>query len=387
MTLSGRPLLDTRPDQVLFVDRVDDMSRVRAALSQGLNCLVVGERGSGKTSLVRALMFQARQHADPEEQPFPELVYVRGSGAESASELLARAADALARHQGDLSADISQSEAPGLIALLGERAGRGRELAGRDRERAAGSGRVILALDDAPAGAGNALFGALRDELWSIDLRWLVTVATDECGAMTRPPADAFFESQVELTPLPPSASVEILRRRMGKAPDHLLEEAAEIGGGNPRRLLDVARQLGGDYSQWSAFSSAATDREKALAALGRSAHMLAVELDALGGASASDERLLSRMGWTRPRVVQVLAEMEKAGLVTASSEKNGQGRPRKVFKVVSPAQYLQQRLTAQRAAGGVNGVAVGVKGAAVGAQGSAPSAEGAALGIQGPAA
>jgi predicted ArsR family transcriptional regulator len=75
---------------------------------------------------------------------------------------------------------------------------------------------------------------------------------------------------------------------------------------------------------------------------------MLAVELEALGGASASDDRLLSRMGWTRPRAVQVLAEMEKAGLVTASSEKTGQGRPRKVYKVVSPTQYLQRRLGAQ---------------------------------------
>ena len=333
MTLSGRPLLDTRPDHVLFVDRVDEMSRVRAALNQGLNCLVVGERGSGKTSLVRALMFQARQHAEPVDQRLPELLYVRGAGAQSASELLARAADALARHQGDTPAGTSAGAASGLIAELGERAGRG---------------RVILALDDAPAGAGNALFGALRDELWSIDLRWLVTVATADSGALLRPPADAFFESQVEIAPLPVGASIEILRRRMGQVPDRLLEEAAEIGSGNPRRLLDIARELSGDYSQWSAFSSAAAEREKALAAVGRSAHMLALELEALGGASASDDRLLSRMGWTRPRAVQVLAAMEKAGLVTASSEKSGQGRPKKIYKVVSPAQFFQRRAGTQ---------------------------------------
>jgi GTPase SAR1 family protein len=331
--MSGRPLLDTRPDHELFVDRVDEMDRVRAGLSQGLNCLVVGERGSGKTSLVRALMFEARQQADPADRPLPELLYVRGAGAESASELLARTADALAQHQGDPPVDRSQGTASGLIAELGERVGRN---------------RVILALDDAPAGAGNALFGTLRDELWSIDLRWLVTVVTADSGALIRPPADAFFESQVELAPLPVNASIEVLRRRMGEVPDRLLEEVAQIGGGNPRRLLDVARELGGDYSQWSAFSSAAAEREKALAALGRSARMLAVELAALGGASASDDRLLSRMGWTRPRAVQVLAEMEKAGLVTASSEKTGQGRPRKVYKVVSPAQFLQLRLGAQ---------------------------------------
>src|SRR5665811_2237347 len=333
MKLSGRPLLDTRPDHELFVDRVEEIARIRAALDQGLNCLVVGERGSGKTSLVRALMFQARQHEDPEDLGLARLLYVRGAGALSATELLGRAAGALAEYQGDPPAGGWPGTATGLIAELGERAQRG---------------PVVMILDDAAADAGNALFGALRDELWSIDLRWLVTVATADSGTLLRPPADAFFESQVTLDPLPADASMEILRRRMGEAPERLLAEAAAIGGGNPRRLLDVAREFDGDYSKWSEFASVAAERERALAALGRPAHMLAAELESLGGASASDDRLLNAMGWTRPRVVQVLAEMEAAGLVTASSLKSGQGRPRKVYKVVSPAQFLQRRTQAQ---------------------------------------
>src|SRR5665647_3202904 len=100
MKLSGRPLLDTRPDHELFVDRVDEIGRVRAALGQGLNCLLVGERGRG-------------------------------------------------------------------------------------------------------------------------------------------------------------DASLEILRRRMGEAPERLLAEAAAIGGGNPRRRLDVAREFAGDCSKWSGFAAA----------------------------------------------------------------------------------------------------------------------------------
>jgi len=113
VTLSGRPLLDTRPDSELFVDRVEEMSRVRAALNHGLNCLVVGERGSGKTSFMRALMFQSRQagdqpgdqqdgdqqDGDQQDRRPPELVYVHGAGTEGAGDLLARVADALARHQ------------------------------------------------------------------------------------------------------------------------------------------------------------------------------------------------------------------------------------------------------------------------------------------------
>lgn len=345
MKLSGRPLLDTRPDHELFVDRVDEIARVRAALGQGLNCLVVGERGSGKTSLVRALMFEERQDAETHNVGLPRLLYVRGSGAESASDLLRRAVEALAQYQGDQLATglLGSSSGPGTSGAPGTSSGLIAELGERARR-----GSVLMILDDAPAAAANALFGALRDELWSIDLRWLVTVGASDSATLLRPPADAFFESQIALDPLPDDASIEILRRRMGEAPERLLAEAAAIGGGNPRRLLDVAREFDGDYSKWSDFASAAAERERALAALGRPAHMLAAELESLGGASASDDRLLNAMGWTRPRVVQVLAEMEAAGLVTASSLKSGQGRPKKVYKVVTAAQFLRRRVQGQ---------------------------------------
>jgi len=337
MNLSGRPLLDIRSDNELFVDRATELGSVRAALDRGLNCLVVGDRGGGKTSLVRALMFQARQSDDPQDSGLPRLIYVRGAGAQSATELLSRAADVLAEYHGDLPPGGWPGTAAELIRLIGERAQRA---------------PVVMVLDDVASDAGNALFGVLRDELWSIGLRWLVTVATADRGTLLRPPADAFFEAQVELGPLPVEAAKEILRRRIGDVDDRLLEEAAAIGGGNPRRLLDVARDLSGDYSQWSELAAAARERQQALTKAGRSAHMLAAELETLGGASASDEQLLTRMGWTRARAVQVLAELEKADLVTSSSVKSGQGRPKKVYKVVSPTEFRQRRLDDQRRPG-----------------------------------
>jgi DNA-binding PadR family transcriptional regulator len=65
---------------------------------------------------------------------------------------------------------------------------------------------------------------------------------------------------------------------------------------------------------------------------------MLAAELAALGGASASDERLLKRLGWTRGRAVQVLKQLEEKGIVTASMRPvEGGGRPRKVYELLMP--------------------------------------------------
>ena len=207
-----------------------------------------------------------------------------------------------------------------------------------------------MLLHDVRPGDGLALSGALRGERWSIDLLWPVTVATADRGTLRRPPADVFFEAQIELEPLPLDAAKEILRRRVGgkKVDDRFLEEAAAIGSGNPRRLMDVAREFDGGITDWSEISAAAHERLQALILAGRPAHMLAAELEALGGASASDDRLLSRMGWTRARAVQVLGELEKAGLVTTSSVKTGQGRPRKIYKLISPTQFRQQKLRTQ---------------------------------------
>src|SRR5664279_2382639 len=83
MQLSARPLLDNRSDQSLFVGRADALRRIEGALRSGLNCLVAGEPGSGKTSLVRAVMF--RSH---EAQSRLRFTYVRANEAHSGVDLL-----------------------------------------------------------------------------------------------------------------------------------------------------------------------------------------------------------------------------------------------------------------------------------------------------------
>jgi hypothetical protein len=86
---------------------------------------------------------------------------------------------------------------------------------------------------------------------------------------------------------------------------------------------------------------------------------MLANELEAVGWAAASDPRLLARMGWTRPRVVQVIAELEDRGLVQVREENTGRGRPRKLYRLTPAAEFTgpgrsQQRETGSESTGNV---------------------------------
>lgn len=78
--------------------------------------------------------------------------------------------------------------------------------------------------------------------------------------------------------------------------------------------------------------------RQEHAAALGRPHSMAMHELEALGGASASDEEFLRRLGWTRSRASQVLGELAEAKLVVPSDEQSAGGRrPRRVFRPAEP--------------------------------------------------
>jgi len=359
--LSARPLLDNVVDDQLFVDRTDELAQLQRALAAQFNSVVIGTRGSGKTSLLRRLTFCLRAQD-------VRTVFLDGAVAPSAAELLdvlreqlfgvdvtrvpmmeARLTRVLGR------AEVQQSETGRLLGLVSslrdgyaEQEQQAREA---ERERLRGrapvyelepSPRVVL-LDGLPsADVGHTLFGRLRDELWSLPISWVVAIRDIERGRVLRPPADAFFETQVMLPPLQPLAAEELLRRRL--SPDDLVEDETLTAvvahtDRQPRSLIATLRDT---LVHGGSPETLATRRAELLHRLneagGRSAVMLAAELQALGGASASDDDLLQRLGWTRSRTSRLLHQLAQEGLVIGSERRDGSGgRPRRVYELVEP--------------------------------------------------
>src|SRR4051812_46066094 len=172
MQLSARPLLDNAADQALFVGRDSYLRRIDRSLRSGLNCAVVGRPGSGKTSLVRALMYRADAADDP-----LHFSYTRAGDARSAVDLLAAVLDATA---GPDRAGRDHRRPIDLVDELAE------EVAGaQDGE----PGKRVIVVEDVLARAGAELFGSLRDELWHVGAQWLVTTSTAQGPGLLRPPA------------------------------------------------------------------------------------------------------------------------------------------------------------------------------------------------------
>ena len=342
MTLSGRPLLDNRVDTELFVDRERELSLLFSAVEHGFNALVTGDPGVGKTSLVRALMYRARnQDTVPGPVGDYAMTYVRAEGIASGDGLLARIAQEVLGADYDI-ADLR------ILGLLEERR---QQVLTSTQARWQAEGHSIegtrftsvIIVDDVTASAGQALFGRLRDELWELGYAWVVAVRTADRGGLLLPPADAFFEREIPVGPLPIKAASELISKRTGSHSGSWPEQVAQAVGGNPRRILAVARDLIEHEGSFDAVLEAIQRRDSAIHAMGRPESMLAAELEALGAAAASDDALLSRLGWTRTRAVQVLTRLEEAGLVRSDEVREGsQGRPRKVFRLTAPADYVE---------------------------------------------
>jgi hypothetical protein len=317
--LTSRPLYDTEADARLFVEP-SGWPRLLTAVEHRFNIAVLSARGGGRTTALRQLQRKLRAASTA-------VAYVDAAQARDLGELVFAVEQALDGESDPRSSTTTHAGGPPGSASL--------RLVQRLRALRDQPPTVILVDCAHAAAAAHELFGRLRDELWQLDHRWVVAVEAAERSVLLAPPADAFFDQIVALDMAAPELH-ELLRRRRTGLDEATLRRIAETAG-TPRRALQAARDAvtnEGDDDPLAALLW----RQQAAAQLGPPHSMVMAELEALGGASASDEELLRRLGWTRARASQVLGDLAGAGLVSASDEQSPRGRrPRRVFRPASP--------------------------------------------------
>jgi hypothetical protein len=317
--LDNRPLLGT-VDRDLFVPpRI--MPQLTAAIGRNLNVLILGSPGSGKTTLLRAL--EADRGGD--NRP---AIYVDLGPARDAGQALMIIADALGQRWAAFGDSLRSSVLPettpsGALLRLARRLG---------------DAPASLLLIDSPPGEGHAhtLFGRLRDELWQQPHEWVVSANDVLRDELTRPPASAFFDVQLELAPLTASEQRDFLTRRLSDEPGIDVDSLIGQTDGLPRSMLQLTRTaVLSSESVVDLLERRARKRER-LARLPRSASTVARYLTEHGATSGSDPQLLATLGVSGQRARQVLRELEAEGLVRSFPEQQERaGRPRKLYELL----------------------------------------------------
>jgi hypothetical protein len=304
--LDRRPLLETSVDAELFVDRAAELDRMLRAIDLGLNVALDGPVGSGRTSVLRHLVFRLRAADRP-------VVFVGASGADSPEALVSRVHRRVA---GDEAAALAVHGGLDADALVGRLA----------RALPEQGTRPVLVVDDVGVEPGRALFGVLRDEVWRAPASWVVS-AEGDAAALLRPPVDAFFEASVQLAPMQPADLAELLRRRLALDPADV-DRLAAWADGSPRRAVDLARAVVLDGRSVSSVEAELADRRERLARVSEPAATLADLVEQLGPVSPSEVDLQRRMGVSRPRLVALFGELRDAGLVVELPPDRSVGTP-----------------------------------------------------------
>jgi hypothetical protein len=340
MELSGRPLRNTRRDRALFVDREQTIEVAEKTVRNGGNVLLVGSRGSGKSSLLRMV-----EHNLGEDER--RRLLIDGRVAASTLDFLTLLRDQLGAWPkvplGQAAATLA-SAAVGMLeashVVLRPSATDTQNLLGQLRAFAGSlpaEGETIVLVDEMPSPqAAHTLFGRLRDELWELPLVWLVAADERDVGLYREPPADAFWQRVVAIPGLDESVAAELLRRRLGEEelPDAVVQQLVEAADGNPRRLITLAYDVVAEGADPSALLKGDRELQERIKKLPEPAKRLLAEVEANGAASPSDEGLLKKLGWTRSRASQVFRELEQQGLVRGLERPGTRGRPRRLYEV-----------------------------------------------------
>jgi hypothetical protein len=350
--LTNAPLLATKRDAPLFVDREQERHILERNVKRGWNTLVLGQRGVGKTSLLNRAAADLDTHEDqyvavrPRGQPDEpgdfltslamELVErLERSGNEPTVQATAREAVQKLRAVG-LSGFVGGSRSGGtasLVATLDFVTSVVAEL------RQLGLQAVFVVDDVGDAQMFRALFGRLRDELWSLGATWIVSGSLYEVDFLVEPPTDVFFPERIIVGPLDPAAAVEFVTARVQSVAGLALSDKeariiARVGAGYPARMLELLRAtLDGIDPQ--RLEERAQHLAVTLASVSSPAQRLAEAVIESGEPGRTTDATLQReLGVTPGRLRQLFHELVEAGAFEVGPNDAGsRGRPSLAYR------------------------------------------------------
>lgn len=327
MLLSQRPLTGSQVDLPLLVEpAISVVEAICEAVRRGRNVLVLGEPGSGRTTILQLVAHRLRGAGS-------HVGLVDGAPWETARGLVEAIGAALGQ-------DERPDSASHLVNPM-EMAGRAISGSGAEYETTvprplnevdleqlvtlSRSTPSTVLIDNLNGDVAHDVFGRFRDTIWPAAITWVGAADRDDPDVLA-PPADVFWEKQIHLQPLSPPQVRDLIQKRIDRSsqqdPDVPAVTAVadrlvtQLRHPSPRAVIAAmvgALEPGGTQ----VVPGDPVRMGRAEEAGGRRAPMLLYELEVLGRpAHAGDPGLLHPLGISRARASQLLSALADAGLV-----------------------------------------------------------------------
>lgn len=339
---SSRPIQSYEEDKNYFVSFREEAEKILLAIETYENAIIIGDRGSGKTSLLNHMMYKLMDD--------PKLICVELS-ALSLSQfdqitLLRRIIKEL-REKSEKFRSKSEKILEGIFSTMDsvqERKERQRRFEEEDDPHVLlkilnvimnnlrkSQIKICFLLDDTDKIDSKLVwqtFRNIRDEIWKLKISIILTVLPSQVSEITRPPLDHFFHYWIKISPFNFSSVKELIEQRTQsisskiRIDDDALKEILKRADGNPRNVLEILKKIFETESTNKitrkeidnlglVFANAMPDIEKAICNY----------LIRHPYTSASSGDFATQIGVSRSRLAQILNKLKREGLIGSKQD------------------------------------------------------------------
>ncbi len=173
------------------------------------------------------------------------------------------------------------------------------------------------------------IFRGIRDALWKLKIPIIITSLPNQVNEITKVPLDHFFPYLIKLKSFDLDSSHELIEKRLQysdlnvKLNNEVMEEILRRTGGNPRDIIEIFKKLFEDIEIKDSITKKQLESlgllfSKKLPNIERSVCNYLIHYP---NTSASSPEFASSIGVTRSRLAQILNKLKKQGMIGSKKE------------------------------------------------------------------
>ncbi len=341
---SSRPILTHEEDKKLFTSFEKNIESIILAIDTFENALIVGDHGSGKSSLLNHI---SHKLTDDENTLLIKLSALNLENFNQQNFL--KHVIEILREESKQYRSKSGKLLDGFIRTMGDKRMQDELEERRAKEYSDLSKlqtkfitmvehlkenqiKICIIVDDIDKIDSNLVwltFRNIRDQIWKLKISIILTVLPNQVSEITKSPLDHFFSYWVKISAFDFKSTKELVQHRLDyahsniKIDDEAIEETLRRTGGNPRDILDVFRRV----FESGKTSSVISRQDIEQVSIIFSNKLPSLEKDIFNylvhnpDSSSSSTDFAKKMRVSRSRIAQILSKLRKDGYIISHKQ------------------------------------------------------------------